>query len=57
MKTLQAQLDTLRHFESLAADVRERIEALTRIDELDRERAANRRRRITNGTIDRRARE
>jgi uncharacterized protein YPO0396 len=56
VKTLQAQLDTLRHFESLAADVRERIEALERIDELDRERAANRRRRITNGYIARRSR-
>jgi uncharacterized protein YPO0396 len=56
VKTLQAQLDTLRHFESLAADVRERIEALERIDELDKERAANRRRRITNGYIARRSR-
>lgn len=55
VKTLQAQLETLRHFESLAADVRERIEALTRIDELDKERSANRRRRITNGYIARRA--
>jgi uncharacterized protein YPO0396 len=56
VKNLQEQLDTLRHFESLAADVRERIEALSRIDELDKERAANRRRRITNGYIARRAR-
>ncbi|MEW5873214.1 MAG: SbcC/MukB-like Walker B domain-containing protein [Chloroflexota bacterium] len=56
VKTLQAQLDTLRHFESLAADVRERIEALNRIAELDKERAANRRRRITNGYVARRAR-
>jgi uncharacterized protein YPO0396 len=56
VKTLQAQLDTLRHFESLAADVRERIEALQRIEELDKERAANRRRRITNGYIARRSR-
>ena len=55
VKTLQAQLDTLRHFESLAADVRERIESLERVDELDKERAANRRRRITNGYIARRA--
>jgi uncharacterized protein YPO0396 len=55
VKTLQAQLDTLRHFESLAADVRERIEALNRIDELDQERAANRRRKITNGYITRRS--
>ena len=56
VKTLQAQLDTLRHFESLAADVRERIEALERIEELDKERAANQRRRITNGYIARRSR-
>ena len=56
VKNLQEQLDTLRHFESLAADVRERIDALNHIDELDKERAANRRRRITNGTIARRAR-
>ena len=56
VKTLQAQLDTLRHFESLAADVRERIETLEHIEELDKERAANRRRRITNGYIARRSR-
>lgn len=56
VKNLQEQLDTLRHFESLAADVRERIEALDKIDELDKERLANRRRRITNGYIARRAR-
>jgi len=56
VKTLQAQLDTLRHFESLAADVRERIESLEHIDELDKERVANRRRRITNGYIARRSR-
>lgn len=56
VKTLQAQLDTLRHFESLAANVRERIEALEKIEELDKERAANRRRRITNGYIARRSR-
>ena len=54
VKTLQAQLETLRHFESLAADVRERIAALERIEELDKERAANRRRRITNGYVARR---
>ena len=56
VKNLQEQLDTLRHFESLAADVRERIKALNQIDELDKERLANRRRRITNGYIARRAR-
>jgi len=55
VKNLQEQLDTLRHFESLAADVRDRIESLNKIDELDKERAANRRRRITNGYIARRA--
>lgn len=54
--TLQAQLDTLRHFEHLAADVRERLEALERIAEQDKERAANRRRRVTNGYIARRSR-
>jgi uncharacterized protein YPO0396 len=56
VKNLQEQLDTLRHFESLSADVRERIEALNKIDELDKERLANRRRRISNGYIARRAR-
>ncbi len=55
VKTLQAQLDTLRHFESLAADVRERIDSLTRIEDLDKERIANRRRRITNTYVARRA--
>jgi uncharacterized protein YPO0396 len=55
VKNLQAQLETLRRFESLAADVRERIAALTQIEELDQERVANRRRRITNGYIQRRA--
>jgi uncharacterized protein YPO0396 len=55
VKTLQAQLETLRHFESLAADVRERIDFLTRIEDLDKERLANRRRRITNTYVARRA--
>lgn len=55
VKTLQAQLETLRHFESLAANVRERIERLNAIDELDKERAANRRRRITNTYVAHRA--
>jgi uncharacterized protein YPO0396 len=55
VKNLQAQLETLRHFESLAADVRERIAALTHIEESDQERLANRRRRITNGYVQRRA--
>jgi uncharacterized protein YPO0396 len=55
VKTLQAQLETLRHFESLAADVRERIDSLTRIEDIDKERLANRRRRITNTFVARRA--
>ncbi|MBN2499316.1 MAG: AAA family ATPase [Anaerolineales bacterium] len=55
VKILQAQLETLRHFESLAADVRERIASLDQIEEFDGERQANRRRRITNGYIQRRA--
>ncbi len=54
VKTLQAQLETLRHFESLAADVRERIDSLTGIEDLDKERLANRRRRITNTYVARR---
>ncbi len=55
VKTLQAQLETLRHFESLAADVRERIAALDQIEEFDRERVKHRRLRITNGYLQRRA--
>jgi uncharacterized protein YPO0396 len=55
VKTLQAQLETLRHFETLAANVRERIAMLDHIEEMDKERAANRRRRVTNGYIQRRA--
>jgi len=55
VKTLQAQLETLRHFESLATNVRERIDSLTRIEDLDKERLANRRRRITNTYVARRA--
>ncbi len=54
VKTLQAQLETLRHFEGLAANVRERISLLDHIETLDKERLANRRRRITNGAIRRR---
>jgi hypothetical protein len=56
VKTLQAQLETLRHFEGLAADVRERIASLEHIEELDKERCPARRRRITNSYIARRAR-
>ncbi len=55
VKTLRDQLETMRHFETLAADVRQRIADLDRIEELDQERQANRRRRITNGVIRRRA--
>jgi uncharacterized protein YPO0396 len=55
VKTLRDQLETMRHFETLAADVRQRIAELDRIEELDQERQANRRRRVTNGTIRRRA--
>ncbi len=43
VKTLQAQLETIRHFESLAADVRERIARLNALEDLDKERIANRR--------------
>jgi uncharacterized protein YPO0396 len=55
VKTLRDQLETMRHFEGLAADVRQRIAELTHIEELDQERQANRRRRITNGVVRRRA--
>ncbi len=55
VKTLQAQLDTLRHFEELASNVRGRISNLDKIEELDKERLANARRRITNGYIARRS--
>jgi uncharacterized protein YPO0396 len=48
---LQEQLETLRHFEDLAADIRRRIEELNRIEELDQERATQRRRRVTNGYV------
>ncbi|MEE8392487.1 MAG: SbcC/MukB-like Walker B domain-containing protein, partial [Anaerolineae bacterium] len=54
VKTLRDQLETMRHFETLAADVRQRIAALDEIEKLDQERQANRRRRITNGVIRRR---
>jgi uncharacterized protein YPO0396 len=51
VRLLQEQLDTLRHFEELAADVRRRIEELGQIEELDQERATQRRLRISNGYI------
>ena len=55
VKALRDQLETMRHFEILAADMRQRIADLERIEELDQERRANRRRRVTNGYIRRRA--
>ena len=51
VKTLQAQLETMRHFETLAIGVRERIESLNAIEELNKERVANRRKRISNTAI------
>ena len=55
VKTLQEQLETLRHFETLVADIVARIAELDRIEEHDAERIANRRRRITNGFVKRQA--
>ena len=55
VKNLREQLETMRHFESLAANIRQRIEALTEIEELDQERATQRRLRLTNGYISRHA--
>lgn len=52
---LQEQLDTLRHFETLAADVRRRIEELNCIEAQDQERVSQRRLRIINGYVRRRA--
>lgn len=49
--TLREQLETMRHFETLAADIRRRIELLDRIEELDQERQTHRRLRLTNGYI------
>jgi uncharacterized protein YPO0396 len=54
VKTLQQQLESLRHFEGLVADIRARIAELDRIDEYDEERVARRRLRITNGFVRRR---
>jgi len=51
VKTLQAQLETMRHFETLAIGVRERIESLNAVEELNKERIANRRKRISNTAI------
>jgi uncharacterized protein YPO0396 len=55
VKTLREQLETMRHFETLAADIRQRIAALDQIEELDQERANQRRLRLTNGYIRRHA--
>lgn len=51
VKTLQAQLETMRHFETLAIGVRERIDSLNAIEKLNKERVANRRKRISNTAI------
>lgn len=55
VKTLQDQLDTMRHFETLAADIRRRIAALDQIEALDQERGSQRRLRLINGYVSRRA--
>ena len=53
VKNLREQLETMRHFESLAADIRQRIEKLNGIEELDQERQTQRRLRLINGYISR----
>ncbi len=53
VSNLQAQLETLRHFEHLVADVRDRIAALGAIEAIDQERLVSRRRRVANGFIHR----
>lgn len=55
VKTLQDQLETLRHFEQLVAGIVARIAELEHIEAVDLERLANRRRRITNGFVKRQA--
>ena len=55
VKTLQEQLETLRHFETLVADIVARVAELDRIEAQNAERIANRRRRITNGFVKRQA--
>jgi uncharacterized protein YPO0396 len=55
VKNLREQLETMRHFEALAANIRRRIEALNLIEELDVERATQRRLRLTNGYVARHA--
>ncbi len=51
VKILREQLETMRHFENLAADIRQRIESLDKIEEMDQERRTQRRLRLTNGYI------
>jgi uncharacterized protein YPO0396 len=53
---LREQLETLRHFESLALDIRQRIQTLSQIEELDQERRTQRRLHLINGYISRHAR-
>jgi uncharacterized protein YPO0396 len=55
VRVLREQLETMRHFENLAADVRQRIADLERIEELDQERVNQRRLRLVNGYIQRHA--
>ncbi len=55
VKTLRDQLETLRHFETLAADVRSRIADLDAIETLDQERTNHRRLRLINGYLRRHA--
>ncbi|MFP4346032.1 MAG: ATP-binding protein [Anaerolineales bacterium] len=55
VKTLRDQLETMRHFETLAGDVRQRIADLNAIEELDQERSNQRRLRLINGYIRRHA--
>jgi uncharacterized protein YPO0396 len=55
VKALRDQLETMRHFEALAADVRQRIAELDALEALDEERRSQRRLRLVNGTIRRHA--
>ena len=55
VKNLREQLETMRHFEGLAANIRQRIEGLDNIETLDIERQTQRRLRLTNGYIARHA--
>jgi uncharacterized protein YPO0396 len=55
VQTLRDQLETMRHFETLAGDVRQRIEELDAIETLDQERHNQRRLRLVNGYVRRHA--